>query len=606
MKCFQTYSVLREARLRIIQKMRLFALLIVFGVFENVVQGSSGVLENQSDGKELLNLQEPNILQNVLNNMTDILDLNIDILKYVHRFNNVNKKLSKYQSNFSKDANAVVSEICTKVSNINDEYFPTEQSIGEWCGFAINLMTSFKKLLTNSNSVKVKLQKKFLNELLSSQLLQTNGNYNVIFENIEEAIDKIHEFYQILRLDYNTTSDYYEIRVALLKKALNEAATKDLNKEVGVNNNDEVFEKKVQDLKKQLTNILRTMFFITRRMDRTRFRIRLTKDRIIETKNDNGVKSQIDRLVSIHSEFFKSIGQSADKLLKRCDIIKAKLLQDVKAPHGETNAFHSFRQSNLRGKRIGRHNQQYATTKNGIRCYSCNQYGHNAAECPQSKKRQDQSDRFDTNETKISTQASGGFCAGFSSGFFEADDCYIDSGASYNMSNRDDWMEDKYGHEIGRVVMEISRNGSTQLLPINEVLHVPGLATNLLSVSRIFSKGFTVIFDMKGCQILDCDGNIFASGQHVNKMFKLNAKEIGSCLMAGNTAELSMELWHRRMGHINDIHLMKLRDNLATVTENQDDVGSSGDENQVEANIKSESSANQSEPATFNEPKAND
>lgn len=252
------------------------------------------------------------------------------------------------------------------------------------------------------------------------------------------------------------------------------------------------------------------------------------------------------------------------------DVIKAKLLQDVKPTDADSNAFYSFRQNNVRGKKFGK---QFTTAKGGIRCYNCNQYGHKAAECEENKKKQ-------VNETKTSTQAGGGFCAGFSAGFFEEDDWYIDSGASYNMSYRDDWMEEKRDHHIkeitvandsklkvelaGRVDMEILRNGSSQLLPINEVLHVPGLATNLLSVSRIVSKGFTVVFDVTGCQILDSDGKLFATGQHVNNMFKLNAKERGSCLVAGREVQVSMELWHRRMGHMNDDHLVKLRNNLAT------------------------------------------
>lgn len=263
------------------------------------------------------------------------------------------------------------------------------------------------------------------------------------------------------------------------------------------------------------------------------------------------------------------------------DSIKAKLLQDVKSTNSGSNAFYSFRPNQQRGKGSVKHNQQF--TNNGIRCYNCNQYGHRAAECRQSKKKQNQADvNVASGQTSSGFCAGfyGGFCSGFSSGVFNKDDWLIDSGASYHMTPRSDWIKDKYKHSIseitvandmklnvtsaGKVVMKIEHSDSSDFLPINGVLHVPDLSANLLSVSQIVSKGFTVNFDVNGCRILDADGNVVATGDHNNNMFKLNAKEIGSCMSVGVKNKSQMELWHQRMGHLNVADLVKLRDGLAT------------------------------------------
>lgn len=256
------------------------------------------------------------------------------------------------------------------------------------------------------------------------------------------------------------------------------------------------------------------------------------------------------------------------------DVIKAKLLQDVKATSTDTNAFYSFKKRG--SKRPGKHNNTAKGDKSGIRCYNCNLYGHLSAECRKSKKKTNQS--VNNTKTQQSTQGSEGFCAGFSSGFVDKDGWFIDSGASFHMTMRDDWMEEKYHHDIseitvandsklnvasaGKVVMKVHRDGSNNLLPINDVLHVPKLSANLLSVSQIVSRGFEVIFDINGCRILDSERNMVATGRHINNMFKLNASESGSCFSARGGKGSQLELWHQRMGHLNVSDLAKLRNGM--------------------------------------------
>lgn len=266
------------------------------------------------------------------------------------------------------------------------------------------------------------------------------------------------------------------------------------------------------------------------------------------------------------------------------DSIKAKLLQDVKVSSGgESNAFLSSKYGNhRRAKSVGssKHHKQESNSSSSssrIRCYNCNQYGHKSAECAESKKNKSQS--TSVKSTKTNPNQNKGFCAGFSSGNLDDRGWFIDSAASLHMTMRDDWMTDKYQHEIeeitvannsklnvksaGKVVMNLNVENDHRVVPVNDVLHVPELTANLLSVSQIVSKGFTVVFDNVGCKIFDSDGKLSGTGTHINNMFKLDVVEDVQCFHVNNRSESQMNLWHRRMGHINYGDLIKLRDGMA-------------------------------------------
>lgn len=54
---------------------------------------------------------------------------------------------------------------------------------------------------------------------------------------------------------------------------------------------------------------------------------------------------------------------------------------------------------------------------------------------------------------------------------------------------------------------------------VNDVLLVPDLTVNLLSISQICKNGFKVIFDSKSCQVINQDGDVFATGTQVNGLY---------------------------------------------------------------------------------------
>lgn len=153
-------------------------------------------------------------------------------------------------------------------------------------------------------------------------------------------------------------------------------------------------------------------------------------------------------------------------------------------------------------------------------------------------------------------------------------DWYIDSGATSHMSNRKDWYatmsshvtpitvankEQLLSHGKGTVNIHISDSVNK----ISDVLYIPGLATNLLSVSNLVKKGFDVLFTSKGASIIQSGGcqvtgSVIATGSNHKGIYRLDLSS--SQALYSSTKESAM-LWHRRLGHLNakSMNILKIK-----------------------------------------------
>lgn len=117
-------------------------------------------------------------------------------------------------------------------------------------------------------------------------------------------------------------------------------------------------------------------------------------------------------------------------------------------------------------------------------------------------------------------------------------------------------------------IMGIGNIGNNSSPIIEEILLVDNLKHNLLSISQLCDKGFTVIFRKNNCLIIKDDNlnvdsaNIAYSASRYNDIYKLhitnNLRCEESCLLASND---ELVLWHKRLGHVNLKNLMKLSKN---------------------------------------------
>jgi GAG-pre-integrase domain len=141
---------------------------------------------------------------------------------------------------------------------------------------------------------------------------------------------------------------------------------------------------------------------------------------------------------------------------------------------------------------------------------------------------------------------------------------YEDSGATSHMTNCKEWLDNFTSTERKHVTVannaildaqgcgDVLVQGNTgTTTKISNVVHVPGLNANLLSVSKMVSNGLDVTFSKEGCQIYK-QGDILATATSVGGMYKLDATrktERASTAAAGESN--THKLWHQRLGHLN-------------------------------------------------------
>ena len=86
---------------------------------------------------------------------------------------------------------------------------------------------------------------------------------------------------------------------------------------------------------------------------------------------------------------------------------------------------------------------------------------------------------------------------------------------------------------------------------MKDVLYVPGLKKNLLSISALDKKGYRFAF-------IDGEILMWAKGETLNEVIVIGREENGLYKLKGHpetvmthAIENSCELWHRRLCHIN-------------------------------------------------------
>jgi hypothetical protein len=141
----------------------------------------------------------------------------------------------------------------------------------------------------------------------------------------------------------------------------------------------------------------------------------------------------------------------------------------------------------------------------------------------------------------------------------------IDSGASKHMMGQRNILScisenkfsqkvtlgDDYQYPIKGVGESNHKLNSGNSLKMKDVLYVPGLKKNLLSISALEKKGFRVAF-IYG-EVL-----MWAKGETLNEAIIIGNEENGLYKLKGHSEaamthaiENSCELWHRRLAHIN-------------------------------------------------------
>jgi hypothetical protein len=106
---------------------------------------------------------------------------------------------------------------------------------------------------------------------------------------------------------------------------------------------------------------------------------------------------------------------------------------------------------------------------------------------------------------------------------------------------------------------EVTASIQDTVIGIKNVLYVPKLGSNLLSVHQLVTNGNKVVFDKSGCTIYSNDGKIVANCVAKKGVYTLEMEDkVGKCLISTNQQSDMMQ-WHRKLGHINAQSLMKMK-----------------------------------------------
>lgn len=144
------------------------------------------------------------------------------------------------------------------------------------------------------------------------------------------------------------------------------------------------------------------------------------------------------------------------------------------------------------------------------------------------------------------------------------DQWYLDTGCSNHMSGRRDWFFDLNetikstvqfadnsvisAKGVGKVM--IKRKDGEEAF-ISDVLFVPSMKHNLLSVGQLVEKGYTMTLGQNQMKVYDDHSRLILEAPlSKNRTFKIGIQVLEKHCFSANTADADW-LWHYRFGHLN-------------------------------------------------------
>ncbi|GAU45882.1 hypothetical protein TSUD_401080, partial [Trifolium subterraneum] len=207
--------------------------------------------------------------------------------------------------------------------------------------------------------------------------------------------------------------------------------------------------------------------------------------------------------------------------------------------------------------------------KSNIQCYNCQKFGHFVDECRGKNEaqdaearvaKQDECDKLEMLMVTIKDDSD------------YSDKWYLDSGCSTHMSGRKEWftsLRSTHNNQVrfaNNITMAAKGMGDVSIKRkdgkysmISNVLYIPGIKCNLLSIGQLLEKDYKIVMEHKLLNVFDTNGNLLLKApMSKNRTFQIELNVMDhKCLMTAYSRD--EWLWNYRMGHLNfkDLTLMQ-------------------------------------------------
>ena len=265
-------------------------------------------------------------------------------------------------------------------------------------------------------------------------------------------------------------------------------------------------------------------------------------------------------------------------------------------------------QKHERAERLARQKRRYC-------CYKCGRRGHFSKECPHEsdsstsvdspKRHKAHKEDFHCSFRKFTSKrkrshanvtasavsphsdsseyvSSEAYCAQSNTPDSSSDAEFswiVDSGATEHMSDKRQWFTDfhpvhdkcwsvsiadshlLYVRGVGDITVHATINGVARTFKLHNVLYVPHLRRNLISISWLTKKHVAIIHVRNECKMLTNDGagRLLMTGSKAGGLWRLDITSVtpsstanlacAACSGHSSRSTLSLHRWHTRLGH---------------------------------------------------------
>ena len=214
------------------------------------------------------------------------------------------------------------------------------------------------------------------------------------------------------------------------------------------------------------------------------------------------------------------------------------------------------------------------------KCHYCNRYGHMQKNCTERIKAESKSKTGALSEAeRVKKKFSKvGLVTSHVLGVRKpAENWIVDSGATCHICNSKELFDnlrplskpqkvtlgdDRTLEAIGTGAVEVELKlpgEESKVGRLSNVLYVPTLAYNLLSVAKVTEAGKTIKFGERRGEVIDNQGEIVAVASKAGGLYYLDCESLHDEQIHSVSVQAKENLWHQRFGHLGERNLSMLK-----------------------------------------------